>query len=338
MDISVVVLAYNEEKNIGDCLESVLTQEGFSGGWEVLAVDGGSQDNTLKIVSGKQAQYGRLRLIINPKRKIASGRNLGIQESRYAFIAFTDADCVVPKDWLKKLSGAYESLIMADDRIAALGAGNIPPAGSGGFYQSLGVYLDSFLGCFYSAQGRNFLTLRKVESLSCSNALYDKKILSQIDGFDEKLGNIGEDSDLNIRLRKRGYSLYFIPDSPVTHKLRPNLSSWLKNMALYGRGRAVISFKHRSFLSQFFMLPLCFSAAMIMVAFAIINPVFLLPLLYFPAIALYVFIILLKKGKMPLFAQVLIIFVATHFVYAFNLLAKSLQICLNKDYYESAVD
>lgn len=328
MDISVVIVTYNEEKNIEGCLESILMQKYFDGQWEILVIDGDSHDNTVKIVLDKQKESSIIKLITNFKREISYGRNLGIKESQYPFIAFTDADCIVPEDWLKRLSMEYKNIFEIDKRIAGVGGSNMPPSALSTFHQALGVYLDSFLGCFNSVQGRNFLKTRKVDSLSCANALYSKEALFKIKGFDEKMGNISEDFDLNFRLRKNAYNLYFVPFMAVFHKLRPNLSAWLKNIALYGRGRAIVSFKHRLFLCPFFILPMCFIVSMVIMPFGMVNPGFFIPLLYFPVMCLYVFIILLKKRKIFLFRKTLTIFISTHFVYAFSLLSKSLQICL----------
>ena len=332
MDISVIILTYNEEDNIAGCLQSILRQKYPQGRWEVLVVDGSSRDNTAKIVSDRQEETGRLKLITNKKRAIAPGRNLGIRESRYPFIAFTDADCLVPEDWLERLSREYKNLALTDDKIVGVGGGNIPPADSSEFHQAVGIYLDSFLGCFNSPQGRNFSQVRKVNSLACVNVLYNKKILEETGGFDEGMGNIAEDSELNFRLTTNGYNLYFIPNVTVMHKLRPNLSSWLKNMALYGRGRAIISFKHKLFFTPFFILSLGFITGMILTPFGFINPIFFLPLLYFPVIGFYAGAITLKKGKALLFPETLIIFISTHFVYAFNLLFESLRICFRKTF------
>lgn len=323
MDISVVVLTYNEEENIGPCLSSLLAQDYRGGEWEILVVDGRSTDRTREIVSDFMAASGRVRLVENPRRKIAPGRNEGIENSSYPFIAYTDADCVVQNDWLEKLSAEYRRIAAADERLGGVGAGNVPFEESSRFMRAIKVYLDSLLGCFNSVQGRNHTTSRRVESLACLNVLYKKSAIRSIGGFDESLGNVGEDLDLNLRLKEHGYNLYYVPGAHVFHKLRPNLRKWLKNVALYGRGRAIVTFKHRLFHHPFYFLPLCFSLGMFAIPAGLAMPLLLLPALYFPAIALYALALCIGSGSIRLFPDILVLFICTHVTYSSNLLFQS---------------
>ncbi len=329
MDISVIILTRNEEKNIRACLTAILKQSPAGDNWEIIVVDGNSQDNTIKVVNELQQGSDRLRLITNEKTQIAAGRNLGLKASCYPFIAFTDADCVVPKNWLKKLAAEYIRLNLIDQRIAGVGGGNVPFDSGSRFSQALGVYLDSFLGSFNSAQGRNFTEVKKVASLACLNVLYKKNSLIECDLFDEKLANICEDADMNFRLREKGHNLYFIPDLAVAHKLRPRFLSWLRNMALYGQGRARLSSKHHDYRSIFFALPFLFVFGMVAVPLGLLSPIFFVSLLYFPLIFLYAGALALKRKSPTLFPLVLAVFIATHFVYAFTLVAKFAQIQLS---------
>ncbi len=330
MNISVVILTYNEESHIEDCLASILRQRYSDGEWEVLVVDGMSTDNTRPVIHGMQKRYGPIRVIDNQRRTIASGRNLGIFASQYPFVAFTDADCVVPENWLKNLSREYEILSRADPKIAGVGGANVPLAGASRFQKALGLCLNSFLGSLNSVQGRNFQETRRVVSLACLNVLYHKQSIVETGGFDEALGNIAEDLDLGLRLGKKGYHLYFVPGLPVFHKLRPTLSSWLRNMALYGRGRARVTFKHHLFKSPFFLFPFCFLIGMGVTPLGFIHPVFGLPLLYFAFTGLSVLGIAVREKETGLAGRMILILVCTHFVYAFHLLIHSLRILLNQ--------
>jgi len=94
--VSIVVTAKNEEKNIANLLDSIARLDHFEG-VEVILVDGGSTDKTPEIAS----KYPFVKLIAS-KSNISQGRNIGIKNSSGRIIAFTDADCIVEKSWLRR--------------------------------------------------------------------------------------------------------------------------------------------------------------------------------------------------------------------------------------------
>lgn len=320
MDISAIIVARNEEANIKDCLNAMLAQDYTGGQFEVVVVDGMSDDRTTEIVREMAEKHSNLRLAYNEKLLIAPGRNIGLAESKFGFIAFTDADCIVPNDWLAKLAGGFETINKNRSNLGAVGGGNISPKSNSVFAEALGIYLDSFLGSFNSPQGRLYKRIKEVASLPCLNVLYNKEAVISVGGFDESLGNVAEDLDMNIRMRKAGYSLYFLPEATVIHKLRPNLSRWLRNMVLYGKGRAIITKKHGLYKELFFIMPMAYCISMILSPLGFIWNLFFLPLLYFPLMFLYCLFLCFKKGRLGVYPYVYAIFLSTHAAYAFSLL------------------
>jgi GT2 family glycosyltransferase len=327
MDISVVVVAYNEEENIGACLKALLAQD-FAGTFEIIVVDGGSTDGTFAAVRALTTDTSKVpvRLVHNAKKCIAPGRNAGIRESLAEYIAFTDADCRPQPRWLAGLIEAFRACSETDSSVAAVGGANVPPAGSNDFHEALGLFLDSALGSFNSAQGRVFSSLRKVASLSCTNVLYRKSTLIAVGGFDEALCNMSEDCDLNMRLGRRGHSLYFVPGLSVEHLLRRDEASWFRNMAAYGRGRALVTFKNNDFLNPFFLAPSVFALSYVCVPFSFIHPAFLVPFAYLPLITAYAWGVCAKAKKSRLFPRVLRLFIGTHLCYAFALFFSTVRI------------
>lgn len=96
--VSVVVPAYNEEKYIPRCLQSLVVQEQPFFDVELIVVDGASTDRTRELA----AHYGA-RIVEQKRRGIALARQLGFEAARGAIIASTDADSEVPRDWLVRL-------------------------------------------------------------------------------------------------------------------------------------------------------------------------------------------------------------------------------------------
>src|SRR5512139_3857761 len=94
--ISVVVPSYNEEKNIAACLESLSNQTIARDEYEIIVVDGNSKDRTREIA----AQYADL-VFIQTSRKVGGARNDGAQKAKGEILATTDADSIIPRDWLE---------------------------------------------------------------------------------------------------------------------------------------------------------------------------------------------------------------------------------------------
>ena len=100
--ISVVVPAYNEEQNIRACLESLERQTFPRDQFEVIVVDGGSKDRTREIA----AEYADL-VFIQTAKKVGGARNDGALKAAGEILATTDADCIIPPDWLEVIAQAF---------------------------------------------------------------------------------------------------------------------------------------------------------------------------------------------------------------------------------------
>lgn len=316
MDITVAIVTYNAAEHLQNCLESIFQQIPHGGKMEILVVDGCSTDETQEIAKS----FGsRVRLIENSKRTISSNRNVAVKEASFSYIAFTDADCEVPTNWLLSLSRAFARISQIDSRLAGVGGGNQPPSRQDQFYFALGIALDSFLGSLGSVQGKVFAEKRSVPSLANLNVLYNREALVSIGGYDEQLVNMCEDTDLNYRLGKSGWRLYFIPEANVTHYSKLDFISWCAKMYIYGIGRARIMRKHRNFFSfgyllAFLFLPTLFVGSLI----GLIWPWALLVWLYFPFIICAGFVLALRKKSLS-GLKVAGILLGTHLSYALGL-------------------
>ena len=90
--LSVVVPAYNTEKYIGRCLESLCNQTLDSAQYEVIVVNDGSQDKLEHIVHKYQNKYPQIKYIVQYNKRSGGARNTGIQASCGKYIIFVDSD------------------------------------------------------------------------------------------------------------------------------------------------------------------------------------------------------------------------------------------------------
>ena len=88
--ISVIVPAYNIEEYIGECLESLINQTYHN--LEIIVVNDGSKDNTLKIIEKYASEDNRLIVINKPNGGLSSARNAGLDIMSGDYVSFIDGD------------------------------------------------------------------------------------------------------------------------------------------------------------------------------------------------------------------------------------------------------
>lgn len=110
--VSIVIAAFNEEKNIEKCLQALLSQTYQN--IEIIVVDDGSVDNTLSILKEFEWKYSNVIKIMSIKNSgVSHARNLGMSCASGEWILFSDADDYYYKDAIEKmlmiagLSGCY---------------------------------------------------------------------------------------------------------------------------------------------------------------------------------------------------------------------------------------
>ncbi len=99
--ISVIIPAFNEELYIGNCLSSLMKQQGCSD-FEVVVVDNNSTDNTAKIVK----KYP-VKLVTEKVSGVVKARQCGLSKAKGNIIVSTDADCVFKPYWLANIERFY---------------------------------------------------------------------------------------------------------------------------------------------------------------------------------------------------------------------------------------
>lgn len=104
--VSIIILTYNSENDIVDCVNSVLRQDYQN--IEIVIVDNNSTDNTVKVVQDNFGQNMKVRLIVNPQNSgYAGGNNVGFDHASGEMIVILNPDTVVDKLWLVELLDTY---------------------------------------------------------------------------------------------------------------------------------------------------------------------------------------------------------------------------------------
>ena len=95
MDISIIIPVYNVEKYLENCIDSVLFQD-FIGNYEIICINDGSKDNSLKILQSYKNKVTNMVIIDQKNKGLSAARNVGINNSKGEYIMFLDSD-----DYLK---------------------------------------------------------------------------------------------------------------------------------------------------------------------------------------------------------------------------------------------
>ena len=109
MQASLICTFYNEQDSIGDFIDSISKQKVKPS--EVILVDGGSTDRSVKIVNKKIRQYlGKLQIKLFTKDGNRSvGRNEAVRKSSHEIILCSDAGCTLDVNWVKEISKPFKN-------------------------------------------------------------------------------------------------------------------------------------------------------------------------------------------------------------------------------------
>lgn len=224
--VSVIIPTYNRINMLKNCLSSFEGLNYPKECFEVIVVDDGSTDRyyeTLKEII-EQFTY-KLRVIQQSNGGPAKARNNGIRNAGGEFIAVTDDDCEVDKNWLREIIKGFTS-----EEIAGVG----------------GMVVSKNKDIFSQYMDYNKILLprmedNKVKYLVTANACYRRKCLLDVNGFSEEIKNPGgEDPDLSYKLKGLGYSLAFNPKGIVIHNHKQDLRSFYRTFFNYGKGSAFL--------------------------------------------------------------------------------------------------
>jgi GT2 family glycosyltransferase len=216
IDVSVVVPAYRSDATLATCVESLLAQR-FGGGFEIVVVASADTPEGLPALPSHAA----LKVVEQtPRRPAATARNAGVAHASGRSIAFTDADVIVPPDWLERLSAAS--------------AGGWCVAGSvvNGTPESAWGTVEYLVEFFDLSPARPHPPLH---GATC-NLLIPRPVWEAHGPFAEGMEGC-EDTLLTTRLREEGL-LRFAPEARVTHLNRQGPGAVLAHQRAKGATHA----------------------------------------------------------------------------------------------------
>jgi len=216
-----VIPARDAARTLGACLRALRSQSLPPDEYEVIVVvDRGSRDG-----SGRVARDAGVRVLVSDGSGAASARNSGIAAARGAWVAFTDADCIPSRTWLRALMNTVETP----------GEPSLGAAGRTVGFQSASA-AARFVDLSGGLQAERHLAHQRYPWAPTCNVMYRRDALAAVGGFDARFRTY-EGCDLHTRLLRRvGGCFTYAPGAVVMHHHRAGWRRYWQQQVGYGVG------------------------------------------------------------------------------------------------------
>ncbi|AZO93481.1 glycosyltransferase family A protein [Halocella sp. SP3-1] len=251
MNISVVIPMYNSRNTIINTLDSIKNQTAISCILEIIIVNDGSKDDSLKLVNKYKEDNPNLPILIVDKTNggVSTARNKGMEIAKGDWIALLDSD----DEWLPNKIEYQIDIIKNNPQIEFLG---------GPFNNRILKILWRKIDYLYKA---NVYDICIKNFPQPSTVIFKKKIFEEIGGFDE-LQRYAEDGNYFVKICSK-YNLYYDPKLLIIYDsgkrgfgergLSSNLKKMyhgnIKNIREY-RNMKIIKFGFYLFLRSFYLM------------------------------------------------------------------------------------
>ena len=201
--VSVLLVTRNEKYYIVDSLMSLVNQTYPKEKFEIIVIDGISDDGTKELIQKIIDEYSTeefsISMIENPKRILASGWNLGIKNAKGEYVVRIDAHAVAPADFIEK---NVETMLAVD---AVCVGGKLITKSS----DAKGEMISKVLSSPFGVGNSSF----RVSDIACYSdtavyGLYQKDIFDKVGYFNEDFVR-NQDIELHSRIKKSGGKFYF---------------------------------------------------------------------------------------------------------------------------------
>jgi succinoglycan biosynthesis protein ExoA len=237
MRVSIIIPVRNEAAHICRTLRGLADQDFPATDFEILVVDGRSDDGTPEIVRELRSSIPNLYLLDNPKRWASAGRNIGLRHAGGKYVVVVDGHCHIrDRSFLRNLVDAFEAS-GADTlgRPQPLKCDDPTP-----FQRAVAAARTSWLG--HNPDSDIYSDTARFVPADNVAVAYRRDVFDLMGDFDESF-DACEDVEFNIRVRRAGLTCYFTPAVSVEYEPRGTLNGLFYQMARYGRGRARLARK-----------------------------------------------------------------------------------------------
>jgi len=313
---SIIIPCRNEEDYIEKCIQSLLKQKEMNFSFEILIVDGMSDDNTRLLVSEIVKNNKNVKLLDNQNNTTPYALNIGIDNSNGEFICILGAHSEHDEYYLKN---SFD-LISEHPEVDCFG-GPIISVGFSDFGKATAIAMASPIG-IGNAKHR-FPNYEGYAEMACY-PIFRREVFSKIGKYDESLTR-NQDDEFCFRLTQTGGKVFISPKVKSTYFVRNSINELFSQYYQYGYWKVIVLWKHKVPISYRQFVPLFFYVLIVLLVIisillktAFIG--FVLPITYLIIITYYS-LVYLKKNRFKIVLLIIISIITLHLSYACGFIA-----------------
>jgi GT2 family glycosyltransferase len=268
MQLSIIIVNYNTDKLLKQCLDSVYLQR-VNFDFEVIVVDNNSTDKSLEMLS---KYFTQVKIISNTKNVgFGKANNQGAKLAKGRWLLFLNSDTQCPDGTLDKVmrQAIAKSSKNSGDVVVGcrlLNSNNSIQA-SAGFFPTIErvalqmFFLDDlpFVKSIFKPYQQNQVQFyskdQEVDWVTGAFLLLPNDLFKKVHGFDESIFMYGEEIDLCYRLKKEGARICYV-DSPALYHHKGGSSANGFKSAVVGEYKGLVSFYKKHYPKKIIFLKL----------------------------------------------------------------------------------
>lgn len=269
--VSIIIVMRNEEKYIEKCLLSILNQDYPKDNYEIIIVDGMSDDKSVQIIN-KYKKSNNFRLFFNEKKTLASGWNIGIKNSKGSIVIRPDAHSTIESNFIKE-----NIKTLQDNPDAICVGGRINSISKNG---KISTIISAVLSSPFGVGNSQFRIGNKSGYVdTVAYGAYKKEIFEQVGFFNEYLER-NQDLEMHSRIKRNGGKFYFNPKIKSNYYTRSTVKGFVKQAYKNGKWNIITLAWERKALSIRHLIPLIFVLSLIInISLSMFSTFFLLVLI-----------------------------------------------------------
>ena len=259
MHLSVIIVTYNSNKYIEDCLRSIIKNIDSFVNYEIIIIDNASQDNTIKLI--EDFQNDKVRLLKRKSNKgYSNSINKAVKIATFENILILNPDTILKEASVVNLISFFDKPDFGIVGAKLLNLDGSFQLSSRRHFPTLGVLISYFFrlnklfkkSTFFGKYNYTYASTKlpmEVDSVSGACMLFSKKTYYKVKGFDENFFIYFEDTDFCLKVKDAGLKVMYCPEAEVLHYNNYSDNYNLKTFYFYESfEKFIYKYKHKIYL------------------------------------------------------------------------------------------